>query len=374
MGTFDFIIIGAGMAGASAAAELAPFGSVLVLEKEDHPGTHATGRSAAFYSQTYGNETIRLLTSASRSFFMDPPTGFCEAPLLSPSGALFIGRADQTKSLDQHFQETASAAEGVTREDANFARQKCPALRPNYVAGCVWESGSQAIDVNALLQGYLKSAKHTGAIFKFGINISAIEQSGDGWTIRANTGDFSCNTLINAAGAWADQIAQLAGIAPIGLAPLRRSVCVIDGPEDQSCKDWPLVIDVDEEFYFKPDGNMLWLSPADETLVEPCDAYPEDMDIAHAVDRFEKATTLKVKRVHHQWAGLRTFAPDKAPVAGFEPSAPGFFWLAGQGGYGIQTAPAMAKLSAALARRQNMPADLIGRGLDESALSPIRFR
>lgn len=371
MTPYDFIIIGAGMAGASAAYELAAEARVLVLEAEDHPGFHATGRSAAFYSETYGNSLIRAITSAARPFFENPPAAFFTSPLLAPSGALFIGRKDQRRAVEQYVEETASPDCEVHLETAAFARAKCPVLRESYVDSCAWEPRSEAIDVAALLQGFLKGARHRGAEILTRHPTTALARQGGMWQITAGGSEFQAPVVLNAAGAWADKIAQMAGLDPKGLIPKRRSMAVIDGPADLTPHGWPLVIDVDEDFYFKPDGRRLWLSPADETPSEPCDAWADDMDIAYAVERFEQATTLKVTRVHNTWAGLRTFAPDKSPLVGFDPGGEGFFWLAGQGGYGIQTSPTMARIAASLATGKTLPTDLTG--IDLGALSPGRF-
>ncbi|TNE57253.1 MAG: FAD-binding oxidoreductase [Alphaproteobacteria bacterium] len=371
MTPYDFIIVGAGMAGASAAYELAKDARVLVLEKEDQPGYHATGRSAAFFSETYGNAVIRQITCAARPFFENPPPDIFSTPLLSPSGALFIGRADQRQAVEQYVAETASPDCEVTLSPASFALEKCPILREDYVDSCAWEPKSEAIDVAALLQGFLTGARQRGAELRTRHPVNALKWQNGLWRMQAGDQDFAASVVINAAGAWADNLATLAGLNELGLKPMRRSMAVIDGPSDMNTRDWPLVIDVDETFYFKPDGNRLWLSPADETPSQPCDAWADDLDIAYAVERFEQATTLKVARVHHTWAGLRTFAPDKSPIVGYDPRAKGFFWLAGQGGYGIQTSPTMARLAAALAKAEMLPADL--SEIDPALLSPERF-
>lgn len=373
MEIYDFVIIGAGIAGASAAYELAEEGSVLVLEQEDQPGYHATGRSAAFFSETYGNAAIRNLTAAARPFFEAPPQDFCKVPLLKKSGALFIGRQDQNRELETHARDTKAPGRQVTLESADFARLKCPILDPDYLGGCVWEPASEAIDVNALLQGFFRGARRRGAIFKTKAPVTSITHAGAHWQVRTGVGTFDSRVLVNAAGAWADEIARLAGVPAKSLSPLRRTVCVIDGPKDHDSSNWPLVIDIEEAFYFKPDAGKLWLSPADETLSPPCDAYADDMDVALAVDRFETATLHKVARVHNSWAGLRTFAPDMTPIVGFDKAAPSFFWLAGQGGYGIQTSPTMAKVTKAIVTGEDLPTEISRGGLQETDLSPHRF-
>ncbi len=374
MERFDIIIIGAGIAGASAAFEMSRTARVLVLEMEDQVGSHATGRSAAFFSETYGNATIRALTTGSKDFLCTPPVGFNEIPLLLKCGALFIGRADQLAKLDEYFVEVRAQVPNVERCGPERALKSVPILRPEYVAGCVWEPDSHAIDVHELFSSYIRGAKKREATFKTHAGVNGLQYSKGAWMAETPNGNYSAPIVVNAAGAWADQVAELAGLPPLGLTPMRRSVCVLSLPETHDVSKWPLVLDVEENFYFKPDNNQLWLSPADETPMPPCDIYPDDLDIATAVDRFEKATTVKVNHIHHSWAGLRTFAPDHTPVAGFDPNAENFFWLAGQGGYGIQTSPSMARTSAALIKGEDIPDDLKQLAVTKSALAPDRFR
>lgn len=365
----DVAVIGAGIAGASLAYELAGKASVLLLEAEDFPGYHTTGRSAALFSETYGNAVIRALTASSRGFFEAPPAGFAEHPLLGPRGCLFIAREDQLASLERQCRDTPQ----IRRISAEEVRRRVPVLRADYVVAGGYDETETDIDVHALHQGFLKGAKAKGARLVTGARVEAIERRNGAWQLVTQAGSFGAAVLVNAAGAWADEIGRLAGAAPIGLTPLRRTALLIDPPETCTVADWPMVIDVDEQFYFKPDAGRLMLSLADETPSPPCDAQPEELDIALCIDRVQRAADLPVRRVMRAWAGLRSFVADRTPVVGFDPGVEDLFWLAGQGGYGIQTAPAMAALAASLCQGRGVPAALAARGIGEQLLSPARF-
>ncbi|HXQ42807.1 MAG TPA: FAD-binding oxidoreductase [Candidatus Udaeobacter sp.] len=373
MADFDYIVIGAGMAGASAAYELAAFGSALVLEQEERPGYHSTGRSAALYTETYGNRTVRALTTAGKGFYLRPPTGFAEHPLLAPRGVLLIARADQKAAMDGFMTEMKSLAGRVSRLDGAAARARVPVLRADYVAEAAFDPDAMDIDVHALHGGYLRGLKARGGQVIVDAGVGALARVSGGWQVESKAGQFRGRVIVDAAGAWADEVAGLAGAQPVGLVPKRRTAILFQPPAAVDVRGWPSVIDVDEHFYFRPDAGRLMASPADETPVPPCDVQPEELDIAILIDRMEKAADLPVKRVEHRWAGLRTFAKDKTPVIGYDPRVENFFWLAGQGGYGIQTAPGISRLVAALARHQPMPADLAALGVTEADLSPKRF-
>lgn len=366
----DFIVIGAGMAGASIAAELAARGTVALLEAEPHAGYHSTGRSAALFSELYGNAVVRALTRASRSFLFEPPAGFAEAPLVKPRPCLFVARADQAGALAQFRAQTGLA--GATLGAAEVQAQ-VPIFASGYVGSAARDEGSADIDVDGLLQGWLRRARRRGAHVALDTPVRGLSRQGGLWRVDAGAERFTAPVVVNAAGAWANTVAGLAGVAPMPLQPLRRTAILIDAPAGLDIAAWPAVVDVDEQFYFKPDAGLLLVSPADEHPSDACDAQPEELDVAIAADRFEQATGLAVRRVKHRWAGLRVFAPDRTPVVGFAPDAPGFFWLAGQGGYGIQTAPALARVGAALACREALPPDLLALGLEAAALSPARF-
>ena len=368
----DVIVLGAGMAGASLAATLAPTRRVVLLELEEQPGLHATGRSAAMFFESYGNATVRALTRASRAFFEAPPPGFADAPLLSPRAALFVADASRLPALDALL-ETHAQTTSFVQLDADEAMQHCPILRPDWIAGGLLDESGHDMDVAAIHLGYLRLGRHSGMRLVTGAGASTIERVAGGWRVRTQAGDFVAPVVVNATGAWADRVAQAAGVRPIGLAPLRRTAVLLPAPAGHDVTRWPMVIDAEEEFYFKPDAGKLLLSPANEDLMEPCDAMPDDIDVAIAVDRFEQATTMQVTRVGHSWAGLRSFVADRSPVAGYAPDAAGFFWLAGQGGYGIQMAPALARAAAALLDGAVLPDDVAVQGVTAEALAPGRL-
>lgn len=368
----EIVVIGAGIAGASAAAELAGTGNVVLLEQEDFPGYHSTGRSAALFSEIYGGPAVRALSRASRSFLFSPPDSFCETGLVHRRGSLFVAREDQLARLDA-FETALAAPEATVRVSAGDALQLCPLLRPDYIAGAVYEADSADVEVHELHRGYLRQLKARGGRLLTASRVTALDWRGGIWQIRAGDNLFEADVIVNAAGAWADRIAAAAGAVPLGVTPCRRTAVLVEPPPSADVTRLPLTIDVDEEFYLKPDAGDLLLSPADETPVEPCDVAPEEWDVAVAIDRVCIATTLEVRRVKHSWAGLRSFAPDRAPIAGFDPDAPGFFWLAGQGGYGIQTAPALAQLTTALISGSEIPEALAVAGVQPDMLSPHRF-
>lgn len=370
--SFDFIVIGAGIAGASIAAHLAQRGRVLLLEGEAQPGYHTTGRSAALFSTIYGNAPVRALSRASRDFLFQPPPGFSDVPLVHPRPTLFFAGEGQLGLL--HASRSDADVRSATRLlDAAEVLQLLPLFRPGYVAGGMIEDASADMDVHALHQGYLRSARRLGAELAAGRPVRALARDGGGWRVQVDGGDeYRAPVVVNAAGAWGDLIARAAGVAPIGLRPLRRTAMVIDAPEGTRPDDWPAAIAADESFYFRPEGGRLLLSPADETPSEPCDAQPEEYDVAVAVDHFERAVGVSVPRVLRRWAGLRVFTDDRSPVAGFAPDAPGFFWFVGQGGYGIQIAEGLARAGAALACNEALPASLLAHGVNVDDLSPAR--
>jgi D-arginine dehydrogenase len=368
----DFLIVGAGIAGASLAYELAPFGRVTLLEREDQPGYHTTGRSAALYTETYGNATMRALTRAGRGFYLDPPTGFAAHPILTPRGTLLVGTAAQRDALERSLAECAALVPGLALWSGEQVRARVPAFRPDQVAGAVWEPQAMDIDVHALHHGFLRGAKARGGALVCDAGVERLEHRDGRWFAHTRAGEFSAPVLVNAAGAWADELACMAGARCVGLRPLRRTVITFDAPAGAVLHDWPAVIDVDEQYYFKPEAGRLLASPADETPSPPCDAQPDEYDIALLVDRIGQATTFEIRRIHSKWAGLRSFVADRTMVAGYDAQAPGFFWLAGQGGYGIQTASGAARAAAALIQRRALPSDLQDLGLRAEDLGPER--
>jgi D-arginine dehydrogenase len=368
---YDVLIIGSGIAGAGAAYELADGARVLLLEREEAHGHHTTGRSAALYIETYGNAVIRGLTRASRGFFEAPPQGFGDYPLLTPRGCLNIARADQLEALAAATAEAGDVAVPLSRE---AVLDLVPVLRANYVAAGLLEPAAMDADVAALHQGFLKGARTRGAEIRTGCEVAAIDRRASGFRVTCASGEtFEAAVVVNAAGAWADRVAVLAGAKPVRLQPLRRTALIIDAPAGVETRAWPAVIDVDEQFYFKPEAGRLLASPADETPSEPCDAWADEMDVAICVERLQACADIPVRRIVRAWAGLRSFAPDRSPVIGFDADAPGFFWLAGQGGYGVQTAPAAARVAAALAGGAPVPADIAETGVAAEDLSPARF-
>ncbi|MGO9515124.1 MAG: NAD(P)/FAD-dependent oxidoreductase [Steroidobacteraceae bacterium] len=368
----DIIVIGAGIAGASVAAHLAETHRVILIEREDRPGYHTTGRSAALFTEIYGNPLVRALTRASRKFLFDPPADFTEAPLTHPRGCLYIATAAQLEALRQ-FAALPDIAPATRPVSAVEARSLCPVLREEYVAGALLEPDSNDIEVHALHHGYLRWFRRRNGQLLTNAPVLALEYSVRGWTVRAGGDTLTAPIVVNAAGAWADEIAALAGIPTIGLVPRRRTAVLVDPPPGVTVGTWPFVNDIDEQFYFKPEAGLLFLSPADETPAVPGDAQPDEWDVAAAVERVEAATTLQIHRLKARWAGLRTFAADRTPVVGFSQEADGFFWLAGQGGYGIQTAPALSRAAAALASGSPLPGDLLDAGVHATQMSPSRF-
>lgn len=369
----EFLILGAGIAGASTGFFLAPQARCIMLERESQPGYHSTGRSAAQFIATYGTPQVRALTRASESFFLHPPEEFASAPLLHPRGLLtFASEADlpALRAAWDILQATSTTGQWLTGEQACAL---VPVLRPEQVSAAILEPESHDMDVHAIHQGYLRGFKRAGGELVTEADVITVERSGDHWAVTTASGArYTAPTLINAAGAWCDTIAGLAGVAPIGLTPKRRSAFTFAPPAGMSCAAWPLTLDVQERFYMKPDAGALLASPVNEDPTHPQDVQPEALDIAIAVDALETATTLTV-RPSHTWAGLRSFVSDGNLVAGFDRHASGFFWCAAQGGYGIQTSAAMGEACAALARHLPLPAHLSQRGLTADMLSPQRL-
>jgi D-arginine dehydrogenase len=363
MRAVDVIVIGGGIAGATAAAHLAEGGArVVLLEAEDQLAHHTTGRSAAQYLENYGGPVNVALTLASRPSFE-------AGPYLSPRAMLSVGGEADLDELERLAAVGARLVPSIRLVDGDEARRWCPVLRPELVAGGVIEPDAADIDVALLHADYVSRARRAGAEIVAGHRVREIRADGNGWRVD----DRVTDVVVDAAGAWADEVATLAGARRLGLRPLRRTAFVTAGPEGSGA--WPLVHGVDDTWYFKPEaGPSLLCSPADETPSEPCDARPEEIDVARAIDHIQRWTTLDLRHVRRAWAGLRTFAPDRSPVIGFDPEAPGFFWLAGQGGTGIQTAPAQGMATAGLVLDGHLPDALTARGLSPEQLGPARLR
>ena len=369
----DFVVIGAGIAGASAAFRLADHGKVIVLERESTAGYHTTGRSAALFTESFEVGVVRTLAMASRSFFEQPPPDFAETALQSPLPFLFIARQDQLASLEAAL-EACRDFPHVRRVGPDEARTFCPALREGYVEAAIYEEGAKSLDVDALLHGYLRGVRKAGGLVRLGSPVTAVDRAGAGWSVVAGNERIATPVVVNAAGAWADRIGTLAGARMMGLVPKRRTAFTFSAPPGVDSRTWPVVCDIDEAFYFKPEATQLMGSLAEETPMEPHDVRPEEIDVALAVQRIEAATTLNVRHVSSTWAGLRSFVADRRPVVGMDPDLDGFFWLAGQGGFGIMTSPAVSHSAEGLIVEGRMPAALEALGVTAEDLSPGRLR
>ena len=374
MNQADFIIIGGGIAGASTGFWLARHGRVIVLERESHPGYHSTRRSAALYTAAYGTPQVRALTLASRAFFDAPPPGFAEHPLLTPRGEMTVDFTGDPDELQQQYLSAKASVPEMQLLSADEACARLPILRREKVHGAIYDPSASDIDTDALHQGYLRGIRRQKGEVHTDCEVLGLERDADGlWQVRSAGQTFSAKVLINAAGAWADQIGELAGARPLGLQPKRRAAFIFAPPEGLDNHDWPMLVSLDESFYMKPDAGMFLGSPANADPVEPHDVQPEELDIAMGIYQIEEATTLTIRRPTRTWAGLRSFVSDGNLVSGFDPQVPGLFWVAAQGGYGIQTSPAMGQASAALVRGQALPEHLEHFGLNAAMLSPTRL-
>ncbi|ROZ72372.1 FAD-binding oxidoreductase [Ramlibacter sp. WS9] len=375
MREFDVAIIGAGIAGASLGYRLAPRCAVAVLERETQPGYHATGRSAAMFMESYGPPMVRALTRASRAFYQAPPAGFAEHALLAPRGALYVATHEQAHLLGETQAELEATGSRVERLDAAATLAKAPCLRPETVHGALFESDAQDIDVGALHQGFLRGLRASGGVVRTGAEVVGATRDGDAWKIELTGGELlRARVVVDAAGAWADAVARVFGAAPLGLEPRRRSAFTFKPPEGVDVSAWPAVAGIDESYYFKPDAGQLLGSPANADPTVAHDVVPEELDIAMGIHQIETATTLSIRRPSATWAGLRTFAPDGEIVIGWDDGCEGFFWLAGQGGYGIQSAAGASELAAALVLHEPLPAALHAQGVDARLVSPNRLR
>jgi len=370
---FDVAIIGAGIAGATLAYFLASERRVVVLEQESEAGYHTTGRSAAIFVESYGNAVIRALTAEGRDFFDDPPTGFTVSPLWRHIDLFLIGTAGQEETVAARYEEVRQQAIGVEIADGALFEAHHPLARRGVVKSVLFDRGARELDVAALHQGFLRGVTRAGGTVALARQVKSLYHQGGPWSIVTAGGTYAADVVVDAAGAWADSVAGMAGLDALGLRPLRRTVCLVDVPDGLSVDGWPMVIDVDETFYFKPESGRLLCSPADETPSAPCDAQADELDVAIAVDRVQTILDIEVNHIASKWAGLRTFATDRTPVVGFDPRADGFFWLAGQGGYGIQTAPALGQAAASLLLGNGIPGPVAARGVTETDLSPGRL-
>jgi D-arginine dehydrogenase len=368
----DFCVIGGGIAGLSIAAEISKKASVVVLEREQDIAYHTSGRSAALYSELSAESTALSLSKLTRPFLLNPPVGFSQYPLHNPITCIFTARKNELELI----QSNAAKLDNPITLDNGQMLEKIPVLKTGgdgIVAGLLEEDAFR-IDVGALVQGFRAMVKHGGGTVQCNAEVSALTKDSDGWKVETCKGEsLSSEYIVNAAGSWGDVIATLAGVAPLGLKPLRRNIIIFDGPENTDLSKWPAMASISGEYYFLPEAGKLMGSSADEIPSEPCDAQPEEYDIALAAHNIENVTTLEIKQIHHKWAGLRTFAPDRQVVAGYDANREGFFWFVGQGGFGMQTSAASARAAALLALGESLPKEYEDAGVTAEVLSPLRF-
>jgi D-arginine dehydrogenase len=369
---YDFLVVGAGISGTAAACELASHGSVLLVEAEAAPGYHATGRSAALFTPHQGTPLVQAINRASAAFFASPPAGFTDHPLLAPRGGLTIAEPGQEHLL-QDLSALSAPGRDVLPIDVETALKLAPILRAERIGAAVHEPGVADIDVAALHQGYLRALKMRGGTLICGQRINALDRQGGLWTARTPDAQFQARIIVNAAGAWADHVAALAGVHPIGLVPKRRTAIIVDGFSGIDTRSMPTVDFTATDAYFKPDGGRIMASLGDQDPVDAQDIRPDDWEIALLADWLQRETRLTVRRIGHSWAGLRSFVPDENPVVGFDDTVPDFFWLAAQGGYGIMMAPALGRAAAALARHHDLPVELMTQGIDAAGLGRSRL-
>lgn len=373
MRTFDIAIIGGGIAGLSLAYFLSPFRSVVVLEQEGALGYHSTGRSAAEFTLRDNAPLVNALARASHDFLMQPPEGFADVPLLIERGSIILGMAEKTALVRARFEAAKALGVAVEWLDEAAMLARAPMLDPAYAAAAYFDPDYWDIEVDALLQAYARHARRNGAQILEGQTFSGARRVARAWRIETGGDTISAGTLVNAAGGWADAVATLSGVAPAGIVPHRRTAITVDLPGGIDASRLPEINEIEELFYFKPEGGRLLASPADATPCEPADVQPEELDIAYAAHYVEEVTTLSVRRVFKSWAGMRSFSADRLPVIGPAKDEPSFFWLAGQGGYGILTSPALGSLSAALLTGSSMPEPLAREGITAETFSPSRF-
>ena len=375
MQEFHVLIVGAGIAGASLAWRLAARRKVLLIEREAFPGMHSTGRSAAMFMESYGPPGVRALTRASRAFYEHPPSGFCDTPLLSRRGALYVAMHGQEELLADTARELTTHGGAIEQLDAAATLARVPCLRPELVHGALYEAAAEDIDVHVLHQGFLRGFKSQGGTLHTETQVSTAAHNAGGWDIGLSSGDAIRTTVVvDAAGAWADEVAALFAAPAVGLVPRRRSAFTFKTPDGMDVTSWPAVVGVDEGWYFKPDAGRLLGSPANADDTVPHDVMPEELDIAIGIDRLQTATTLTIRRPERTWAGLRSFVSDGELVIGFDNHAPGFFWLAAQGGYGIQSAAGASELATALICSEPLPDSLRVAGVDPTVFRPGRLR
>ena len=369
MATADFLVIGAGISGAAAAHALAEHGSVILLEAEAQPGYHSTGRSAALFTPNFGTPLVRRINAAGRGFFETPPEGFAEVPLLTPRGGLTLATPGDEGRLDEVL-AAGTARDPIHPIAAAEALRLAPVMRPELVGAAAWEPGVADMDVDAIHQGFLRGVKRRGGQIIVSAPVAALSRANGVWRVTAGGETHEAPIVVDAAGAWGDEIARMAGARPQRLQPKRRTAIVVEAPAGFAVGEMPLVEFVGHSPYLKPDGGRIMASLADETPVEPQDVQPDDMDVAVLADWLERHTRITIRTAPRAWAGLRSFVPDADPVAGFDPEVEGFFWLIGQGGFGIMMAPTLGRIAAELATARRLPADLVDLGIRAEDLAP----
>lgn len=369
---YDFLVVGGGISGASAAYELAAHGTVCLLEAERTPGYHSTGRSAALFTRNYGGSIVRRINAASAPFFQAPPDGFCDTALLTPRGQVTVAAPGDEVELEQVLQ-ASEPGEEVVRISAQEALERIPFLRADRVSAAAYEANVADIEVAGLHQAYLKGLKARGGAVKTGQRVVSLQRANATWTATTSDERYQAAIIINAAGAWADEVGNMAGARPIGLIAKRRTAIIIDPPEGIRIPELPAVDFAGSDIYLKPDAGKLMASPGDATPTQPQDAQPDEMDIAILADWLQRETLLPVRRIAHSWAGLRSFVADDAPVVGFDEAVEGFFWLAGQGGYGIMMAPALATHTMHLCTSGAPSPELLALGMTAQTLGRQRL-
>lgn len=374
MREFDVAIIGGGVAGLSLAYFLAPHRSVAVIEREDGLGYHSTGRSAAEFVLRYNAPEVCKLAAISKTFFDRPPESFSDVALLKQRGGVMIANAEKAARLEAVFAEESAANPDLKRLTVEEAIALVPVLRRDYVAGAFYDPNFWDIEVENLMQGYLRGARRHSAEVIERSEVIAPRREENGWVLSTSVGEIRAKVIVNAAGGWADPVASVFGVEPIGIVPHRRTAITVDLPAEIDALTLPEINEIDEDFYMKPEGGRLLASPADATPCEPSDVQPEEIDVAWAAHYVEEATTVPVRRIFKSWAGLRSFSPDKLPVIGYAKDRPDFFWLAGQGGFGILTSPALGAFAANLLIGAPTPDSFAANGLDAGVFSPERFQ
>ncbi|MEE4360253.1 MAG: FAD-binding oxidoreductase [Pseudomonadales bacterium] len=373
LGSFDVVVVGGGIAGVAVAGELAPSARVLVLEREAQPAYHASGRSAAIYIEPYSSDPIFALTMATLPFLRSPPDGFTEVPLCHHRGYLLLSPVGAEADVDDYLARWQPRCTAIAEVSMDEAHRRLPVLREGFATRAVYDDNALALDTNEMIQGWLRRLRAHGGVFRGGAEVTSVVRDGGRYRIESSAGTAQADTVVNAAGGWAEGLGRMAGASPLAFVPKRRSAVLVDAPPGQDISAWPAVSSLRKSFYFKPEGGALMISPADETPVVAADVRPEEMDLAIAVDRAEECADLRVRKFLATWAGLRTFAPDDVPVFGFDPALPGFYWCAGQGGTGFQTADAAARWCAAEILARPLPQDVQDRGLSRASVAPERF-